>query len=266
MDRFKSTILTAAGLIGLGGLAAPAFASDIIADSVQVPYSENLTLTGKVDSQTQNVDDPSQISGQIVLSVQNYDSITQKAISAPYTLAVWCVDIFHDIDIGNGTQYPYSVGSLSTDNSDNPSVLNATQISDIEDLVAYGDYEMQKNPTNAISAQVQATIWMVEYNNSEIGNSLTVRGGDVTGDLSSGSIYTTLMKAETYVAEYGGSAGQLSSLTGAQAEAYATPAPLIGSGVPGVLAVGGILFGAALWGRRPRRLLPGTTANPQSAA
>ena len=34
---------------------------------------------------------------------------------------------------------------------------------------------------------------------------------------------------------------------------HRAPAPLLGLGIPAALAVGGVLFGAKLWGRRHRK-------------
>src|SRR5271169_2415971 len=242
MRRFKHSSLPAASLIVLGGMAAPAFAVGINVDNVQVPYSENTTITGTVDGM--KVTDSGVITGQIVLTVNNVGSTTQ------YTLPVWCVDLFHTINIG-GSGYQFNEVPLSTDNSDNPSALTSTQIQEIGDLVAYGDAQMLSNPSNAISAEVQAAIWTVEYNNSAIGNNLTVGGGDVT----STTVNQVIMAAEAY----GGSAGELMGLNGVQGQAYETAAARsIGSGLPSLLGIAGILFGANLLGRSKKRHSPGT--------
>ena len=58
---------------------------------------------------------------------------------------------------------------------------------------------------------------------------------------------------------YGGSAGELMGLNGVQGQAYETaPARSIGSGLPSLLAIAGILFGANLSGRSKKRRSPGT--------
>jgi hypothetical protein len=216
-------------LIGLAGLGAPAFATEINVDNVTVPYYELVDITGEVDETM--VSDQDQIAGEILLTVNNVGSTKQ------YTLPVWCVDIFHDIYLG-GSGYLYTEGPLSTDNSDNPSKLTTTQIQEIEDLVSYGTAQMQSHPGDAISAEVQAAIWTVEYNNSAIGNTLTVVGGDVTP--------ATINNVITAAEADGGGAGQLDSLDGAQGEAFSAPAPAIGHGFPVALALGGVLFGRKL--------------------
>ncbi len=52
--------------------------------------------------------------------------------------------------------------------------------------------------------------------------------------------------------------------TGDQFAAYA-PAPLIGHGLSGILAVAGVLFGAGLLERSRRRRSPGTAISPAAA-
>ncbi len=257
MGRFKHSSLAAAAVIGLGGFAAPAFADLITVHNVQVPYYELTTISGNVDGMS--VSDSNVITGQIVLTVDDNGG-------PHFTLPTWCVDLFHTINLG-GSNYQYTEGPLSTDNSGpNASTLTTTQITEIGDLVSYGDALMQSSPSNANSAIVQAAIWTVEYNNGNYNGNGTYTGGTnyltVTGnDVTSTAIGNAIAAAEAH----GGSGGQLIGLNGVQGQAYETaPAPSIGSGLPVVLAVGGVLFGASLPRRSNRRRSLGA-ANPYQA-
>lgn len=223
MVGFRHGLLAVAGLVGLGCItgAGPAFADDVNVDNVTLPYSETLTLSGFIDGSTYSY---TGLAGEIGLTVNNIGSATQ------YMLSVWCVDIFHDIDIG-GSGYQYAEGPLTTDHSGNPSPLTAQQITDITDLASYGSALMRANPSNNLSAEVQAAIWSVEYNNSAIGNSLTVTGGTFTN--------ADVANLETAAYKAGGIAAQLISLDGAQAEVFdAIPEPasfgLLGAALVGL--------------------------------
>jgi len=134
LSRSKSVLLAGAGLIGLVGLAAPAFAETVDVDYVGLPYYDTVNLNGTIDTNSYTDDD--QLAGQILLTV------TYPPSKQQYTLPVWCDDIFHNIYLG-GNSYTYTTGSFSTDNdSTNASPLTGKQISWIEDLAAYGNAQI----------------------------------------------------------------------------------------------------------------------------
>jgi hypothetical protein len=234
MARFQRVFMSAAALIGLAGVAAPAFATNINVDNVQLPYSESLNLNGYIDGSS--FSESNQLAGQIVLTVNDVGS------ASLYTLPVWCVDLFHNISLG-GSGFSYSQGPLSTDNSNAATALSSTQITDITDLATYGNHLMQTSPSNQTSAEVQAAIWTVEYNSSfngvaGVNNNLTVTGGTFNS--------TDIANLIASAIGYGGSAGQLIALNGTQAEVFDAPVPEPASF--GLLGAG--LFGLALARRR----------------
>ena len=131
--------LAAAALAGAMALAAaPASAGPITVTFVQVPYGENVTLSGGLTGAAGTYE-----AGQIVLT------------TSIGTLDTWCVDLFHTIPTGS-VSLSYTEGPLATDNSgSNPmtsNMLTSPQIDNIEALAAYGNGEMLASPSNLFSA------------------------------------------------------------------------------------------------------------------
>ena len=192
MCRFMHASLAAAGLIGLAGLAAPAFADpmlyvDNVATNPPLGSADTVILQGTVDRTP--VGPETEYAVEVVLTVNPGTSANP---STEYTLPTWCVDIFHDIVVPSSGE-TYSVGSLTTDNSLNPTALTSTQIQEIGDLVNYGDNLMQTSPSALAAAEVQSAIWFVEYNGGINGNNtLTVSSSNFT----SGDINNTITAAE----------------------------------------------------------------------
>jgi hypothetical protein len=131
---------------------AAANATNINITNVQVPYGlYGVVLTGGdlPGASPYSV----YLAGEIVLTTPEGN------------LATWCVDLFHDINLG-GT-YTYTTMPLTTDNSgsipSNSNPLTTQQIDDISYLAAIGTAGMNANPSNDYSAAVQAAIWEVEY-------------------------------------------------------------------------------------------------------
>jgi hypothetical protein len=76
------------------------------------------------------------------------------------TIAAWCIDLFHDVNIGV-QNLAYSTGAIASDFNGN--TLSAQQISEIAGLIVYGDALLANGGTSSDSAATQLAIWSVEY-------------------------------------------------------------------------------------------------------
>lgn len=132
-----------AAVTGLSALASSqVHASPITVTSVAVPYNETVTIT-----------EPG-------LDVTAYTGQIELTTSAGL-LDVWCIDVYHDIGVGNVGDLPYQFGTIST-NFDGSS-LTTSQIAQIAGLIATGNSLMKSSPSNVLSAGIQMAIWSVEF-------------------------------------------------------------------------------------------------------
>lgn len=69
-----------------------------------------------------------------------------------FDIFAWCIDVFHDINIG-ANRIVYTLGPISATNSN-----------DIQKVAAWGDHQLSHGPNPLISAAAQAEIWDLEYN------------------------------------------------------------------------------------------------------
>jgi hypothetical protein len=130
----------ACGLLFTGMAAMPAVALPVTVTDVGVNQPQIITITGPVDV-TAYV-------GQIVLT------------TSLGTLAVWCIDVFHDIGLGF-QDLSYVTGEIANDFNGNQ--LSAEQISEIAGLVVHGDALLANGGTSSDSAATQLAIWSIEY-------------------------------------------------------------------------------------------------------
>ena len=145
--RLATLSLIAAAISGFSGLASSsqAHADPITVTNVALPYNETVTITGPGG-----------------LNVTAYTGQIQLTTSIGL-LDVWCIDLYHDIGVGNVGDLPYQFGTISTDFEANPVPLSATQIGDIAGLIATGNSLMASSPSNVLSAAIQMAIWSVEF-------------------------------------------------------------------------------------------------------
>jgi hypothetical protein len=138
-------LLLAAGLIA----AIPARAA-IITD-VELD-GENVTFGTDPLSQSTGLAGQSGLAGAILLTTDSGQTYT-----------AWCIDLFHDVNLGGGQALNY-VGLTLTGASDgNGGSLSALQAQEIAGLVDYGDGLEAGTHTVDELAGVQMAIWTVEY-------------------------------------------------------------------------------------------------------
>jgi hypothetical protein len=143
-------VALAAGLF----VGAPAKAQTITVTNVSVPtYDSNISVTYG-STTVSNI-----IAGQIVLTA------TDSAMpSAPaFSIYAWCVDLYHEIGIGNNT-YTFNIGGAVTTNGNGVAVSSAVA-NQLATLVAYGNSLMAGvDAGNAtVSTALQLAIWQTEY-------------------------------------------------------------------------------------------------------
>ena len=171
MDDFKVTRLKllAAASIALAGFApAPAFAGHIFTSNMALPYGLTVQLDGGY------LGPVSSLAGQQILTVNDGSSYNASGL---YTLAAWCIDFPHHINIG-GLAIDYTVLPLTDDHiGSTPGTsptLSALQSEEIGGLVSYGNQHVAASPSNQLSAAVQAAIWNIEYGSHYAGSDVAL--------------------------------------------------------------------------------------------
>ena len=150
----RTSYLLSATATALIGLTGSAYAGVLDVTNVSVDYYESVSWNAETLANGASVPTSEGYTGEILLT-------TPTA-----TYATWCVDVFHDVYLGNNN-YMYSAVPLSVDNSgaspatSNP--LTTTQQTDIAWLAYEGTAAMNANPSDDVSAAYQAAIWTVEY-------------------------------------------------------------------------------------------------------
>jgi len=164
-------------------------------------------------------------------------------------LPVFCVDLFHDINIGSYPPpgLPYTTGPLAFDSSNpatNPGVTGnplsqpvTGAIQTLENLGAH--YYTTGTGSNDIYAGLQGAIWELEYGAN--GNSLTVDGGAIVNALIAADYAYGLANPASYALTlYPGASGQ--AFGGTQGFVTAS-GPNVGEGLLGFVAMTALLIG-----------------------
>lgn len=145
----RTAILGLAALTGAVSLAlaTPAMAGPFTISDIELPYNDTLTINGPSAPASFYV-------GQQVLT------------TSIGTIDAWCIDIYHDDQVGGGQNVSFVTGPITTNNATPTAVaLTDDQITKIRQLVNYGD-SLLANPNTAnnnVSAAIQLAIWEVEY-------------------------------------------------------------------------------------------------------
>jgi hypothetical protein len=115
------------------------------------------------------------IAGQLVLHSTDSAMPTMPA----FDVVAWCVDLFHDINIGNAS-YAFNIGTSVTTDGNGGTVLAATNAK-LMTLGAYGNSLLAgPNAGNAdVSSAIQLAIWQTEYSGLTF-----VANGVVTADVA----------------------------------------------------------------------------------
>ena len=149
----RASIFAAACAVGIA-MAVPAKADNLNVTSVSVPlYASGINVSYGATTWS------NMIAGQIVLHAT--DSATPLAPA--FDAAAWCVDLFHEIYLGNNV-YTYAIGSALTSDGNGGSISAATSAK-IMTLGAYGNSLLAgPNAGSAdVSSAIQLAIWQTEY-------------------------------------------------------------------------------------------------------
>ena len=147
---------SAALMAGASALSLPAHATTTInVTNVSVPaYASGVSLSYG-GSTFNNV-----ISGQIVL----YSNYAGAIASPAFDVYAWCVDLFHDINIGNHS-YSYIVGGNSVTTDSNGNAVSGAVSNQLMTLAGYGNSLLAGADAGSadVSSAIQLSIWQTEY-------------------------------------------------------------------------------------------------------
>jgi len=257
--RFREIMLAAAGLIGLAafGSISPALADVYVTD---VEFSvgntgdeDTVYIWGNGFNSYEDV-----YSGQLTFTVGNNSYGPDGELPAGSTVPVWCVDIYHDIGLGqNGGltgNIDFKLGALSTNNDG--SNLTQQQINAMSWLIVAGDAYLSTHATVDVSGAIQLALWDLEYGTAYGGTGFAYKNASSANMVSLATSYINSAWANKNNSAYDSYVYTLNNSdvqSFAFAEMPTNPPQLVPE--PGSLALlGGALLGfAGVWHLRRRR-------------
>ena len=135
----KIVLATALAFASARACAAPFTVTDVEPDRAQI-----ITLGGPLPA-----------------PINAYVGRLDLTTSTGKTLEAWCIDLFHDVNVGAGQSLAYTTGAIRTDN--HGALLSVVQREQIAGLVHQGDALLAAGGTSTNSAATQLAIWSVEY-------------------------------------------------------------------------------------------------------
>lgn len=238
----RTAILNLAALAGVASLAlaTPAMAGPFTVYDIELPLNDTLTINGPSAPGSLYV-------GQQVLT------------TSIGTIDAWCIDIYHDDQVGGGQNVAFATGPITTNNATPTAVaLTADQVSKIRALVNYGD-ALLANPqtaSNDVSAAIQLAIWQVEY------PTFSYQGNDTLNGLIAS--YIAVVSDPQKAVRYGGAVTALISQQATQGLVTSDPALVPEPASMALLGAG--MLGLGVSRRRKTQAPTGNADNGQMAA
>ena len=184
--------------VGLCALGVVAFSGSARATTVDVSYVAAPLWANGVNVHYAGTSYNNIIAGQIALT-----ATVVGGSGSSFTIDAWCVDLFHEIYLGQN-HYTYSVAGAVVSNDSNGHALSSAVSSQLLTLAAYGNTSLAgaKAGDAEFSSAVQLAIWQTEY------TGLTFTASD--------NIVASVTSLKNYAAHNSGFASSILSLSGAQ--------------------------------------------------
>ena len=146
MSKLLAGVFVAAAmLVGIGSSRAA------VINDVEL-VGETVTFGNDAFSTQNGLAGQSGLAGEIILTA-----------SGGNTINAWCMDLFHDVYLGNGQNLTYTGATLVGASNRDGGFLTAVQAQQIAGLVEYGDQLVANGGGTDQAAGIQMAIWATEY-------------------------------------------------------------------------------------------------------